>query len=81
MMDIKAEKLSLIEWLAGVEDSRVIKQFIALQKSNQDYINGKLTRQEKLAIDKGLQSIKDGKVQPHSSVMESTKKKYPNLFK
>lgn len=80
-MDIKAEKLSLIEWLAGVEDSRVIKQFIALQKSNQDYINRNLTSQEKLAIDKGLQSIEEGKVKSHSSVTESTKKKYPNLFK
>ncbi|MEQ8337059.1 MAG: hypothetical protein RIA62_06920 [Cyclobacteriaceae bacterium] len=81
MMDIKAEKLSLIEWLAGVEDSRVIKQFIALQKSNQYFENSKLTEKERLAIDKGLQSIKDGKVESHSSVMESTRKKYPNLFK
>ncbi len=80
-MDIKAEKLSLIEWLAGVEDTRVIKQFIALRKSNQYFENSKLTEKERLAIDKGLQSIKDGKVESHSSVMESTRKKYPNLFK
>lgn len=80
-MDIQAEKLSLIEWLAGINDSRIIKQFKALQRSNQEQMENSLTSAEKSAIDKGLKSIAEGKVHTHESVMESTQKKYPNLFK
>ena len=36
---------------------------------------------EKSAVDQGLKSISEGKVHTHESVMESTKEKYPNLFK
>ncbi|CAN0215026.1 unnamed protein product [Chrysoparadoxa australica] len=80
-MDIKAEKLSLIEWLVGIDDDRVIRQFKILQKSNQERINTKLSNGEKSAIDQGLISISEGKVHTHKSVIESTKKKYPDLFK
>ncbi len=78
-MDIQAEKLNLIEWLAGIDDSQVIRQLKSLQLSNQQSV--KLSDAEKTAIDQGLQSIKDGQVHSHESVMASTKKKFPNLFK
>ncbi len=32
-MDIQTEKLSLIKWLAEINDTKVIKKFKALQKS------------------------------------------------
>ncbi len=80
-MDIQAEKLRLIEWLAGINDYRIIKQFKALKKSNQEQIDTPLTSAEKSAIDQGLKSIADGKVHTHESVIKSTKEKYPNLFK
>lgn len=35
MMDIKAEKLELIQWLAGVRDMGTIKEFINLKKSKE----------------------------------------------
>ena len=78
-MDIQAEKLQLIEWLAGINGSRVIRQFKSLQKSNQKQID--LTSVEKSAIDQGLKSIAEGKIHTNESVMESTREKYPNLFK
>jgi hypothetical protein len=80
-MDIQAEKLSLIQWLAGINDNRIIKQFKTLQKSNEEQVETSLTSSEKSAIDQGLKSIADGKVHTHESVMQSTKDKYPNLFK
>ena len=80
-MDIQADKLSIIEWIAGINDSRIIRQFKSLQKSNQEQASFPLSSAEKSAIDKGLKSIEEGKVHTHESVMESTKEKYPNLFK
>ena len=80
-MDIQADKLSLIEWIAGINDSRIIRQFKSLQKSNQEQVNVSLNSAEKSAIDQGLKSIAEEKVHSHESVMKSTKEKYPNLFK
>lgn len=79
IMDIQADKLSLIEWLAGINDSRIIRQFKSLQKSNQEQIE--LTSVEKSAIDQGLKSIANGQVHSQDSVMRSTREKYPKLFK
>jgi hypothetical protein len=80
-MDIQAEKLSLIEWLAGIDDNRIIKQFKILQKASQEQIETQLTADEKKSIDKGLSAISKGNVHLTESVKESTKKKYPQLFK
>ncbi|MCF6352031.1 MAG: hypothetical protein L3J06_03375 [Cyclobacteriaceae bacterium] len=79
-MDLQAEKAHLIQWLAEVNDLAVIKQFKALQKSNQEQVSS-FTSAEKSAIDQGLKSIEEGKVHTHESVMQSTKEKHPNLFK
>ena len=78
-MDIQAEKLSIIEWLAGVTDHKIIQQFRSLQKSNLNQSD--LTKSEKDVIDSGLKSIAEGKVHSHESVIKSTREKYPNLFK
>ena len=80
-MDIQADKLSLIKWLAGINDSRIIRQFKSLQKSSQEQVNVSLTPEEKSAIDQGLKSIAEGRVHTHKSIMQSTREKYPNLFK
>jgi len=80
-MDLQAEKIHLIQWLAGVNDLSVIRQFKTLQKSNQERVDTTLTSAEKSAIDQGLKSIDESKVHTHESVMQSTKEKYPNLFK
>lgn len=79
-MDIQAEKLSLIEWIAKVDDDRIIKQFKALQQTSEASLSS-LTEREKAAIDQGLKSIEEGKVHDHDTVMQSTKEKYPHLFK
>lgn len=80
-MNIQGEKLDIIQWLASVNDIRIIKQFILLKRSNEDTTFINLTQAEKDAIDEGLQSIKDGRFKSHEEVTEITKKKYPQLFK
>lgn len=80
-MDIQAEKLDIIQWLAGIEDSRIVKQLLALKKLNEEIVIKELTIEEKVAIDKGLTSIKEGRIKSHEDVTKATKKKYPTLFK
>ncbi len=80
-MNIQAEKLDIIQWLAQVNDSRVIKKFMLLKKSSEESIVANLSHEEKEAIDKGLQSINEGRFKSHEEVIEATKSKYPTLFK
>ncbi|MDZ7608365.1 MAG: hypothetical protein U5K79_22900 [Cyclobacteriaceae bacterium] len=80
-MDIQAEKLNLIEWIAGLEDSQIIRQVISLQYSTSPIGRLTLSEREKNAIEKGLKSINEGKVHSHEKVVDATKKKYPRLFK
>jgi predicted transcriptional regulator len=80
-MNIQAEKLDIIKWLAGINDSRIIKQFMLLKKSNQEMLPISLSQGEKDAIDKGLKSLNEGHLTSHEEVKEITQKKYPHLFK
>ena len=43
-MNIQAEKLDIIQWLAGIDDSKVIKQFMLLKKSSQGNIHAELSQ-------------------------------------
>ncbi|KAA5542869.1 hypothetical protein [Adhaeribacter rhizoryzae] len=73
-MNIQAEKLKLIEWLAGVTDQTVIER-IKYLKENQpaeaDWWE-EITQAEKDAIDQGLDDAQNGKVTAH----EEVKKRY-----
>ena len=68
-MDIQAEKLNLIKWLAEINDLEVIKQFKTLQKSSLEKGAIILTDAEKSAIDQGLKSIEEDRVQSHENYL------------
>ena len=80
-MNIQTEKLDIIQCLAGVNESKVIRQFMLLKRTNEEMTSIVLSEAEKHAIDKGIQSIEAGRVKSHEEVMEITRKKYPQLFK
>jgi hypothetical protein len=80
-MDIQAEKLALIQWLAGINDSQVISRFRALKRTSEEAVPETVSPAEKEAINQGLQSIKAGKVKPHEEVSRLTREKYPQLFR
>ncbi len=80
-MDIQAEKLALIEWLEGVNDSEIIRQVRALRKFTAKILVKQLSQAEKDAIDEGLQSLKDGNYKSNEEVKDFTRKKYPHLVK
>ena len=74
IMDIKAEKLELIQWLAGVRDMGIIKEFINLKKSKEvDWWNT-ISAEERAEILEGIAQADKGEVIPHEEVMEKYKK-------
>ncbi len=79
-MDIQAEKINLIQWLAGIEDAKIINQLKMLQITFQEKEPVALTKEVKAAIDQGLRSIEAGRIKTHKEVTNSTRDKYPNLF-
>ena len=67
-MNIQAEKLRLIEWIARIRDEKIIKKLVSIQKdtaSDSDWWD-EISVPDRKAIDKGLQDIIEGKVHPHS---------------
>ena len=71
-MNIQAEKLELIEWLAKVNDFSIIDK---LKSIRAEYIKKtdwweQISEQEKMDIQQGLQDIETGNVKTHDEVKE-----------
>ena len=73
-MDIQAEKLRLIEWLAGLNDPKTLDEFIALKKKREVDWWDKISTEERAEILEGLDQADRGEVVPHSEVIEKYKK-------
>ena len=73
-MDIQAEKLQLIEWLAGLNNMAVLKQFISLKKEQEKDWWSQISDVEKSEIQEGLGQADRGEVVPHKEVMKKYKK-------
>ncbi|MFO7447910.1 MAG: hypothetical protein R6W90_16220 [Ignavibacteriaceae bacterium] len=72
-MNLETEKLKLIEWIAGLNDDSTIEKIKTLKDHhNQSDWWNEISEEEKAAIEKGLEDIKQGRVTPH----EEMKKKY-----
>ena len=80
-MDIQAEKLALIQWLAGINDSQVISRFQALKRTSEDTALEAMGPAEEEAIRQGLASVQAGKTMSDEEVSLLTREKYPQLFK
>jgi hypothetical protein len=73
-MDIQAEKLELIEWLAKLNNTRLLKQFISLKKEQEKDWWDQISKEEKAEIEEGLAQANKGSLIPHSEVMARYKK-------
>lgn len=80
-MDIQAEKLDIIQWLAGINDGSVILKIKELKKLNEGISSVDISIEEKVVIDRGLKSIEEGRFKTHEEVINATKKKYSQIFK
>lgn len=75
-MDLQAEKLSLLEWLAGLNDPITLKEFISLKKSKEVDWWDEISEEERAAIHEGLAQLDRGEGIPHEEVMKEIGAKY-----
>lgn len=73
-MDIQAEKLRLIEWLANLNDVKTINKLLQLKKSNQSDWWLEISKEEKEEIERGIQQADAAKLTPNDQVKERFKK-------
>ena len=69
-MDILNEKLQLIEWLAKLNNTAVLKEFIALKKEQEKDWWDQIGVEEKAEIEEGLAQANRGEVVSHKEVMD-----------
>lgn len=73
-MDIQAEKLQLIEWLARLNNTTTLKRFITLKKEQEKDWWDQLSKEEKAEIEEGLAQADRGQVVSHKEVMAKYKR-------
>lgn len=66
-MNIQIEKLDLIEWIAKLNDSSIIKELSEFKSKHSQNIDIELHKEELESIERGLKDLKDGKVHSHES--------------
>ncbi len=71
--NIEARKLSIIEYLADLQDEGILQQIENLLKPRNDFWD-ELSDTEKSIILKGIKSLDDGKSIPFSKLIERYKK-------
>ena len=67
-MNIQAEKLKLIEWIAKVQDFKTIEKLLKIRNENSYDWWDELTDYEKKEIELGLADIEQGNTVDHSAV-------------
>jgi len=72
-MDIQAEKIRLIEWLAGLNDAKTLNEFITLKKKKEVDWWDEISVEERTEIEEGLAQADKGEVVPHEEVMQKYK--------
>ena len=72
-MDIQAEKIRLIEWIAGLNDSKTLSEFIALKKEKEKDWWDEISLEEKSEIEEGLSQANRNETKPHEDVMSKYK--------
>ena len=73
-MDIQAEKLRLIEWLAGLNDTKTLYEFITLKKKKEVDWWDEISPEEQAGIEEGLAQADRGELIPHEEAMAKFKK-------
>ncbi|MEQ8906159.1 hypothetical protein [Ekhidna sp.] len=73
-MDIQAEKIRLIEWFAGLNDTKTLSEFISLKKKKEVDWWDEISAEERKEIEEGLRQADNGELIPHEEVMSKYKK-------
>jgi predicted transcriptional regulator len=80
-MDVQAAKLRFIEQYLKVDDESIIEKLYNTLREELSNKRISLSNEEKAAIDRGLDDVKNGRVLSGDQVKDRLRKKYPNLIK
>ncbi|MEZ4721390.1 MAG: hypothetical protein R2813_05870 [Flavobacteriales bacterium] len=74
-MDIKAEKVSLIEWIAQLTDESIIGKLKNLRESETDWWD-EISEAERNSIQEGIEQLNRGESFSHQQIVQEAKEKY-----
>lgn len=74
-MNLDKEKLSLIDWIASLEDETIIERIKFLKEKGlvKDFWD-EISDEEKASIERGLKDVQDGRVISHEVVKKNYEK-------
>lgn len=76
-MSTYADKIDIIQWIAGLDDKSTLKQLKKIKElstaKKQDWWDT-ITQQERQSIERGLEDSKKGRVTQHSEVRKKYEK-------
>ena len=68
---LETEKLAIIKWVTSLKDETAIEKLKMLRdKSTPNDWWNEITEEEQMAIDKGLEDVKAGRIKPHKEVQK-----------
>lgn len=74
IVNIQAEKIRLIAWLAGLNNAKILNEFISLKKTREEDWWGRISAEEKSETEEGLAQADRGEVVSHAQAMATYKK-------
>jgi len=74
-MDLKAEKLELIQWLAQLTDENIIAKIRNLRNEKTDWWD-EISEEERSSIQVGLEELERGEGVSHETVVKKMRDKY-----
>ena len=75
-MNTSAEKVDIIQWVAGLNDQSILEQLKIMKDQstkNADWWDT-ISIEERQSIERGLEDSKNGRVTPHSEVRKKYEK-------
>lgn len=75
--ELQNDKLNIIHWISELQDYSVVEKIKSIMNTTKE---DSLSMEQKMAINDAFISIEQQGTVSHESVMEQTKKKFPNLF-
>ncbi len=78
-MDVKTKKLDIIEWLVHLTDESIVEQLYNFKKNSKENLLPRLSKEEKLGIERGLIDYNEEKISSHDEVTDRIKSKFPFL--
>jgi hypothetical protein len=77
IMNAYAEKVEIIQWIAGLKDLATLKQLKKIKEQSevkQQVLAETISAQERESIQRGIEDLKNGRITPHTEVRKRYEK-------